>query len=166
MKNFKPFVVTALVALAPASAFAGPCDPSARTLIGESAKTLVSALRMAGAKMAIASSAEKGSERKGRAAEKTLRYSAAEITCRMTNGGVFEDGLSVYECPTAPSKARANAANAEVLFEALGSIGVMGESGMNKTIVSARDVRCSIIIGENATHQCELTAVWAESCQP
>jgi hypothetical protein len=145
-------------------AFAGGCDATKRTFQGDSAKALISALKLAG--VPATETPVSPINNKGHEAATNKTYSLAGLSCAVTRGGVFADGLDRYACVTIPGYPVMNEANAEVLSDALSDMGIFPDSGMSKSVLEATGVDCEISVGDSFAYACTLTSVWADTCQP
>lgn len=144
-------------ALVSASAYAGPCDPAYRMIEGEKAKAFITAIKAAGFE---APSTESNGQT-------VFHYRLGALNCHFTNGGVFDDGITVASCEALPNGIANNSATATLVANALSELGVFADSGMSKEYYDAKKVGCSATADESGVkYACVATAVWVDACQP
>ncbi len=108
-----------------------------REINAEKAKHLVHALAVAGVK----------------------KLAVQNLSCRSVEEGLVGADEPETEChPVAK-----NLAQAELLIEALGFIGIWMEGGMSHSYFSADSIRCTVN-NEKTNYKCTITADWAWGC--
>jgi hypothetical protein len=91
--------------------------------------------------------------------------SMEQIRCQRVSRDVFPDHLPAYRChePT-----YIDGLTVKLLWDSLALLNIYGDSGMGRTEMNARNIRCTIdrtFSQSNQSPRCALEAVWKDLCE-
>ena len=91
--------------------------------------------------------------------------SMEQIRCQRVSRGVSPDHLPAYRCHE-PSDV--DGLTAKLLWDSLALLNIYGDSGMGRTEMNARNIRCTIyrtFSHSSQSPRCALEAVWKDLCE-
>ena len=97
--------------------------------------------------------------------QRSTLVSLEQIRCQRVSRDVFPDHLPAYRCHD-PSGV--DDLTAKLLRNSLSQLNIYGDSGMGRTEMNARNVRCTIDQSFSQSRQsprCSLEAVWKDRCE-